>query len=335
MIFETFLRDLRRQKNLTQAQLANMLFISEKTLSGYETNRRQCTFNFAIEILNKLNISILIENNEIKVVQGDINMTREYKNEDLNFINFNTEKYLLKIQEYRNRSIKQAKENFEKAYKRNESLRFETSFTSAFSEELWFDECYDNGTELAIFEKDNKKMSLMVLGYFETDFFVIEEFIRLLKEYSGKEIADFVFKSILYTENVHNNGFGIYRLFKNKKISDITNLIPMIKNYESDIKYILDNHEKEIFKRIIGGYDYLNMTIANDLCMYDCFSTPYIYFVYTMEDGNQVVNFEDNFEGHSIDDAFNYVNEYFEDFDRYEEGYKNIDGDNGENLTIL
>lgn len=66
MIFERFLKDLRESKGLKQSELAEMLYISEKTISGYEANRRQCTFDFGMEILNKLDVSVLIKNNRIE-----------------------------------------------------------------------------------------------------------------------------------------------------------------------------------------------------------------------------------------------------------------------------
>lgn len=96
MLFEEFLKDLRISKGLKQSELAELLYISDKTLSGYETNRRQCTFNFAMEILNTLDISILVEKNTIKVVKGDMIMNKNYTNNDLNFINFNAGDYINK-----------------------------------------------------------------------------------------------------------------------------------------------------------------------------------------------------------------------------------------------
>ena len=337
MLFEKFLKDLRQSKGLTQSELAELLFISEKTLSGYETSRRQCTFNFAMEILDKLNVSILVENNEIKLVKGDIIMTKNYSNNDLNFVNFNSTNYINDILEHRKGNLNNAKKSFNAAYKKLNDLGFETLFGLNFSEEYWMDENYPSDTKLATFTKDRKSISLIVSGYFESNMFIIERFIEKIEENHNKDIADFIFKSILYCHATQCRGTDIYNAFYRKDLIEILNLIPMLENYKTIIKNILDKYHDYIFVTIENGFNPSEISIANEMELYDCFSTPNLYFTYTMEDECEVIDYEDYFEGHDVADAFNYVNEYFKDYESYKYSYLmtiKADDDNAKSLYL-
>lgn len=330
MLFEEFLKDLRLSKGLKQSELAELLYISEKTLSGYETNRRQCTFNFAMEILNKLDVSVLVENNEIKLVKGDVIMNKNYTNNDLNFINFNVGDYIKNIQSHRKDNISLAKERFDKAYTKLSDLDFETNFGIDFSEELWMDENYSNETRIASFTKDNKTITLTVLGYFSADMFIIERFAEKIEENSNKEIAEFILKCILYNHATHGYGRDIYDAFHKKDSISITNLIPMAENYIDIIMNTLEEHYNYIFIRMENGFNPSEISIANDLEFYDCFETPNLYFTYIMDDGAEVVDYEAFFEGHDVSDAFNYVDAYFEDYNSYEKSYLTETNQNGD-----
>lgn len=321
MLFENFLKDLRQSKGLKQSELAELLFISEKTLSGYETNRRQCTFNFAMEILNKLNVSILVENNEIKLVKGDVIMKKNYSNNDLNFVNFNSTNYIDNILKHRKENVDDAKKLFNTAYQKLNDLGFETTFGLDFSEEYWMDENYATDTKLATFTKDGRSISLIVSGYFEANMFIIERFIEKIEEKHNKDIADFILKSILYCHATQCHGTDIYNAFFKKDLINIINLLPMLENYKTIIKNILDEYHNYIFVKIENPFNPSEISIANDLEFYDCFSTPNLYFTYTMGDGCEIIDYEDYFEGHDIADAFNYVNDYFEDYKTYEDSY--------------
>lgn len=321
MLFEEFLKDLRLSKGLKQSELAELLYISEKTLSGYETNRRQCTFNFAMEILNKLNVSILVENNEIKLVKGDVIMNKNYTNHDLNFINFNTGDYIKNIQLNRKKNASSAKERFDKAYKKLSDLGFEIDFGVDFMEELWMDENYYSETRIASFTKDEKTIALTVLGCFSADMFVVEKFIEKIEENSNKEIADFILKCILYYHATHGYGRDIYDAFHKKDSLSIEDIIPMAENYMDIIINTLNEHYNDIFVRIENGFNPSEISIANDLEFYDCYETPNLYFVYTMDDGIEILDYEAFFEGHDVSDAFNYVDAYFEDYNSYQKSY--------------
>lgn len=334
MIFEQFLKDLRELIGLKQSDLANLLFISEKTISGYETNRRQCTFNFGMEILNKLNVAVLIKNNTITLVEGDIDMTKEYTNTNLDFINFNKDSYIQNVLNHRDNIFSMTHKEFVKAYDKNIELGFDTCFSPSFSEKYWLDEHYESGFKIASFTKDSKEISLIVEGYLEINMFIIERFIEILAK-TDASVAEFIYKAILFTNASQNNGREIYEAFHKKDMIAIMNLIPMAANYERLIKDTLLNHFDYIFVNIENGYNPSEISIANELEMYECSSTPNLYFTYTMDDGAEVIDYEAYFEGHDISNAFNYVNEYFEDYDDYKKEYELIDSENEDSSREL
>ena len=183
------------------------------------------------------------------------------------------------------------------------------------------DENYNNETRIAAFSKDDKTITLTVLGYFSADMFIIERFIEKIEENSNKEIADFILKCILYNHATNGYGRDIYDAFHKKDSLSISNLIPMAKNYMDIIMKTLEEYYNYIFIKIENGFDSREISIVNDLEFYDCFETPNLYFVYTMEDGTEVVDYEAFFEGHDVSDAFNYVDAYFEDYNSYEKAY--------------
>lgn len=336
MIFERFLKDLRESKGLKQSELAEMLYISEKTISGYETNRRQCTFDFGMEILNKLDVSVLIKNNRIELVEGDMKMKKEYVNTNLDFINFNKEEFINNIIKHRNNNINSSKEDLNKVCEKLKSQGFDFMLSREFEDKLWLDENYDSGTKIADFEKDSKRMSLIVEGYLELDMFLVEKLIEIIAE-KDKAVSEYVYKSIMYTCATQDNGKDIYEAFRNKDSIKIVELMPTIEPYLDLVIEVLEDQYDDIIVKIDFGYDPTKISIANELGMYDCYSTPNLYFTYTMEDESEVIDYEAFFEGHSIVDAINYVQEYFDDYDDYAENYNAMN--NGEDydreLVIL
>jgi len=52
------LKDLRKEKGITQLQLAMELNMSQNTISRYETGERQAGYNELIKIANYFNVSI-------------------------------------------------------------------------------------------------------------------------------------------------------------------------------------------------------------------------------------------------------------------------------------
>lgn len=321
MIFEEFLKDARIKKGLKQSELADMLFISEKTLSGYETSRRQCTFNFGMEILNKLELSVLIKDNKIELVEGDIKMEKDYINNNLDFINFNKEQYINEILNYREKCISEFQKDFDTAVNMLSEKGFEVSTSVVFDKKLWLDEHYQNEDRLLDITKDEKTISLRICGYLNINFFIIERFIEFIKE-KDSSISEYIYKAILYTIKSQNNGREIYEYFRNKDINRIIKHIPMLEPYKIIIEETLESNYDYIFVTIDCISDPANITIANDINMYDCSSTPYIYYTYIMEDGEEVIDYEASFEGHDIADALSYASVYFEDYEDYKRNYE-------------
>lgn len=321
MIFEKFIKDLREKRGLTQKDLAEILFISEKTISGYENQRRQCTFNFGIEILNKLNAPILIENNRIKLIEEGGSDMKEYINNNLDFINFNKGEYLDKILAYRDKSISNFAEGINKAMTKCSNNSIEIEFLNDFYSEGWLDEHYTSGSSIAVFRKDDKEIRLIVEGYLELNMFVLENLIDIIKE-SDEKVAEYIYKSILYSCAANQSNKDIYEAFRNKDVSKILDLLPMVKDYISYISDALNNRYDELFINLENGYNPLEVSISNELDIYDCFSNPNLYFAYTMEDGELVVDYEDFFEGHSVGDALFYAVEYMENYDDYKKEYE-------------
>ena len=106
----------------------------------------------------------------------------------------------------------------------------------------------------------------------------------------------------------------------------------------------LNENYHDIFVTIENGFNPDTISIANDLEFYDCFDTPNLYFVYIMDDGSEIVDYEDLFEGHDIPDAFNYADKYLEEYDSYEQSYliethrineDEVDSENIRNIVIL
>ncbi|KAA0777963.1 MULTISPECIES: helix-turn-helix domain-containing protein [Bacillus cereus group] len=55
--FGNIIRDLRKQKGITQKELAQSLQLSESTIGMYERNERQPDYNTLIRIANYFNVS--------------------------------------------------------------------------------------------------------------------------------------------------------------------------------------------------------------------------------------------------------------------------------------
>ncbi|MEC2445393.1 helix-turn-helix transcriptional regulator, partial [Bacillus cereus] len=55
--FGNIIRDLRKQKGITQKELAQLLQLSESTIGMYERNERQPDYNTLIRIADYFNVS--------------------------------------------------------------------------------------------------------------------------------------------------------------------------------------------------------------------------------------------------------------------------------------
>ena len=52
------LKELRIENNLSRKQLAEKLFVTQRTISYWENGKRECDFNMLIKISNCLNCTI-------------------------------------------------------------------------------------------------------------------------------------------------------------------------------------------------------------------------------------------------------------------------------------
>lgn len=63
---------IRKNKNLSQEELANILCIERSTLSGYETERREISFNTMLNIIEACDYKIIFKNNKEEFEIKDI-----------------------------------------------------------------------------------------------------------------------------------------------------------------------------------------------------------------------------------------------------------------------
>lgn len=75
MKFHELLKDFRKDKKLSQKQIAEVIYTSPQNVAHYEHNRRSCDIQQAIEILDRLGIDVLIKNGEM---ERDFRMCKEY-----------------------------------------------------------------------------------------------------------------------------------------------------------------------------------------------------------------------------------------------------------------
>ena len=52
------IKELRTKKNISQKELADRLFVSDKTLSSWEINRTEPSLDLVVEICNILDVSV-------------------------------------------------------------------------------------------------------------------------------------------------------------------------------------------------------------------------------------------------------------------------------------
>ena len=57
-IISNKLKDIRKNRNITQEQLAEKLDVSRSKISSWETNRRDITMTDAVKLANLYNISL-------------------------------------------------------------------------------------------------------------------------------------------------------------------------------------------------------------------------------------------------------------------------------------
>ncbi|MDC6159358.1 helix-turn-helix transcriptional regulator [Bacillus albus] len=75
--FGNIIRDLRKQKGITQKELAQSLQLSESTIGMYERNERQPDYNTLIRIADYFNVSTDF------LLGRDFNVKEDRKNKEL------------------------------------------------------------------------------------------------------------------------------------------------------------------------------------------------------------------------------------------------------------
>lgn len=331
MIFEQFLKEARKNKGLTQKELADKAYTTYQNISSYERLRTECSFDIGMSLLNALDISVVIENNQIFVKEGNLKMENTFKRENLEFVNFNSEQ----VKEERTNWIKKNQElNAKQLEETLNALRnkgYDIYLGRVFDVNLWADDYYNNEDILATIVKDNKEIELSAVGYLDIDYFMLENFIEAISERYPQE-AKFIEKAIMYTSyNNPNGGHDIYEAFKyNPSADSILEVLPVLKGYEDIVLDYLSS--KDFFFTLREGHNPEELTIADFLRLYDCSSSMYLYYSFTMPTGDRV-QAEESFEGHDVVDALSYAPEYFSDYDEYLEQYN--DEDIREDLIIF
>ncbi|MBQ8997113.1 MAG: helix-turn-helix transcriptional regulator [Clostridium sp.] len=323
-VFQYFLKDARKALGISQRELAERMGTTFQNISHYELGKRMCTFDYGMELLAALNLSVILENNQI-ILKGDYeNMSNEFKNkkyqkEDLDFINFNPKDAYDLNKERLDNEEKYSKEEFKKAFKKLDDAGFNVYCSRFLDERLGDADYYPVGEKLVTIFRDGKEIYLVAIGGASTNYFLFENFIENIKEKYPKEGA-FIEKVLLFECLNHDKGHDIYDVFKRRK--NISNISPMLDGYEDIIEEALD--AKDYFFDRTEYYNPRELTISDMLGIYDNYSSNYPYFGFEMPDGTVVLS-EESFEGHDIHDALNYAEEYFEDYNKYLEMYWNED----------
>lgn len=321
-VFQHFLKDARKALGLSQRELAERMGTTFQNISSYERGKTLCTFDYGVELLAALNLSVILENNQI-ILKGEYkNMNNEFKNkkyqkEELDFINFNAQDAYDLNKKRIAKEEDLSKKEFKKAFDKLNSAGFNTYCSRFLNEKLWDADHYPVGEILVTLFKDDKEMHLVAIGGAHTIYFLFEDFIKDIKEKYSKEGA-FIEKVLLFECLNHNKGRDIYDVFKSGK--DISNISPMLNGYEDIIRETLSS--KDYFFRRCENYDPRGLTISDMLGIYDNYSSNYPYYGFTMPDGKIVLT-EQSFEGHYIYDALNYAEAYFEDYNEYLRMYEN------------
>ena len=323
MIFEQFLKDTRKSLGISQGTLAERAGTTFQNISRLENRTNSsCTFDNGMNLLNALGVSVIIENNQI-ILKGEYdNMSSEmkdrvYKKEDLDFVNFNVndiyELQKSKIVENEELSAKMNQEAFDMLSKNG----YEVYCSRFFMDRLWDADHYPVGESLVTISKGDRRIDLVVSGGVHIEYFLFEDFISDIKTNYPQEGA-FIEKVLMFECMNNDRGSYIFDAFSKRK--DISNISPLLNGYEDIINDTLNN-DNYIYT-LYEEYDPRELTISDMLGIYDCYSSNYPYYAFTMPDEERILPF-DSFEGHDIWDALNYAMAYFEhQYDRMIKEYE-------------
>lgn len=320
MIFEEFLKDLRKEKGLTQRELAEKVFLTFQCISNFENGKRSCNFDLGMNILNALGVSVILENNQIKVKDGAI-MEKEYIKNNIEFINFVTESVYKNKEEAITAIRKQNEVQLEKTVNELKLLGFEVELGNDLTTDLWMAEHYEFDRRLAYIRKDDKELLLFTNGATNIDYFIFENFIEDIKR-DDLQAGEYIEKVIMFACIENGMGSTIFNVLKNNPTPEaILNILPKLNGYEDTISLRLQALNKDdYFFRLTEGYNPSELTISDVLGLYDTYETSYPYYAFKMDDYDYIM-FEESCEGGDVFDALSLANAYFEDYDKYREIY--------------
>ena len=111
MFFDSNLRKLYTDRNLTQSELGKILGVSRQTISGYVRGDRQPDFDVLVQIANYFNISIddllqkdlQLENDKVATLVAETShyiINNKYTANQIHITNSSHEQMLQEVQEY-------------------------------------------------------------------------------------------------------------------------------------------------------------------------------------------------------------------------------------------
>ena len=111
MFFDSNLRKLYTDRNLTQSELGKILGVSRQTISGYVRGDRQPDFDVLVQIANYFNISIddllqkdlQLENDKVATLVAETShyiINNKYTANQIHITNNSHEQMLQEVQEY-------------------------------------------------------------------------------------------------------------------------------------------------------------------------------------------------------------------------------------------
>lgn len=88
MDFADVLKNIRKEKNITQEELAKVLNMKRTSISGYETGRKEPDFKTLTEIANYFNVSVdyLLGRSNVRYSMDELNEIMQKDSELASFI---------------------------------------------------------------------------------------------------------------------------------------------------------------------------------------------------------------------------------------------------------